>query len=241
MIGIVIPAHNEEAFIADCLRAARLAATHPGLHGEPVEIVVVLDSCSDDSASVVECFDVHAMTLDARNVGKGRAAGASFMLERGARWLAFTDADSRVAPDWIVVQLALKADAVCGCVTVDDWGEHTPATREAFYRGYTHADRHRHIHGANLGVSADAYRLAGGFPPLACSEDVAFTEQLAEIGARIAWSAAPCVVTSARVASRARGGFGDTLAALAEREARQALKECAAISNALADTEGREA
>ncbi|HZZ04754.1 MAG TPA: glycosyltransferase family 2 protein, partial [Paraburkholderia sp.] len=31
----------------------------------------------------------------------------------------------------------------------------------------------------------------------------------------IAWSAAPRVITSARTISRARGGFGDTLAAWA--------------------------
>lgn len=232
MIGIVIPAHNEEAFLADCLDAARRAATHPALLGEAVEIVVVLDSCTDDSLSIAQCFGVHLLTLDARNVGRARAAGADFMLERGARWLAFTDADSRVAPDWIVEQLGLEADAVCGCVTVDDWSMHASATREAFYRKYTHADAHRHVHGANLGVSASAYRRAGGFMPLACSEDVALTVQLAESGARIAWSAAPCVVTSARTASKARGGFGDTLAAIAEREAREALADAAALPDA---------
>jgi len=38
---------------------------------------------------------------------------------------------------------------------------------------------------------------------------------LAASGARIAWSAAPRVVTSGRRDARVRGGFGDTLAALA--------------------------
>jgi hypothetical protein len=35
-------------------------------------------------------------------------------------------------------------------------------------------------------------------------------------GTAIAWSAAPRVVTSARIVSRARGGFGDTLAMLGD-------------------------
>jgi len=35
-------------------------------------------------------------------------------------------------------------------------------------------------------------------------------------GTTIAWSAAPRVITSARRASKARGGFGDTLAALGD-------------------------
>lgn len=81
-----------------------------------------------------------------------------------------------------------------------------------FARTYTDADDHRHIHGANLGLSAAAYHMAGGFPALACSEDVALVESLLEAGVSIAWSAAPRVVTSARIHARAIGGFADTLA-----------------------------
>ena len=138
------------------------------------------------------------------------------MLENGARWLAFTDADSRVAPDWLVAQLALRAEAVCGVIVVDDWREQDAATRAAFYRSYVDADGHRHVHGATLGVSARAYRRAGGILPIACSEDVALVDMLIATGTTIAWSAAPRVVTSARRASKARGGFGDTLAMLGE-------------------------
>ncbi|MEM5385849.1 glycosyltransferase [Paraburkholderia phymatum] len=215
MIGIMIPAHNEEELLADCLQAARVASAHPELHGETVRIVVALDSCTDGSAAIARCFDTHALTLDVRNVGKARAAGATALLVLGVRWLAFTDADSRVEPDWLVAQLALGAEAVCGPVTIDDWGAHDAMTRDAFYRAYLNADGHRHVHGANLGVSALAYCRAGGFPPLACSEDVALVGLLVATGARIAWSAAPRVVTSARIASRVKGGFGDTLTALA--------------------------
>ncbi|MBP0590102.1 glycosyltransferase [Paraburkholderia sp. LEh10] len=217
MIGIVIPAHNEEELLADCLQAARMAAAHPALRGETVRIVVALDSCTDRSASIARCFDTHALMLEARNVGKARAAGAAALVAQGVRWLAFTDADSRVAADWLVAQLALGAEAVCGPVIIEDWRQHDALTRDAFYRAYLNADGHRHVHGANLGVSTLAYCRAGGFPPLACSEDVALVGLLVETGARIAWSAAPRVVTSARLASRVRGGFGDTLAALGRR------------------------
>ena len=215
MIGIVIPAHNEAELLGACLRAALDAARHPRLRGEAVQIVVVLDSCDDDSVAVAHAFGVETIEIAARNVGIARAAGADRLLARGARWLAFTDADSRVAPDWVAAQLALRAQAVCGPVAVDDWTTHHEHTRAAFYRAYMDADGHRHIHGANIGVSARAYRRAGGFPPLACSEDVALVDLLVAAGVRIAWSAAPRVVTSARVDARVRGGFGDTLAALA--------------------------
>jgi hypothetical protein len=77
-------------------------------------------------------------------------------------------------------------------------------------------DGHRHIHGANLGISATAYLRAGGFPPLACHEDVHLVSQLERCGARIAWSCRPRVTTSTRLECRAVGGFGDYLRSLAE-------------------------
>ena len=216
MIGIVIPAHNEAAYIGATLSAVRLAATHADLGGEPVCTVVVLDSCSDDTAAIARQHGVCTLDVCARNVGRARAAGAQWLLDEGARWLAFTDADTIVSPQWLVHQLALGADAVCGSIGIDDWSphaEHDALIRTHFARTYTDADGHRHIHGANLGVSAEAYRRVGGFAPLACSEDVALVAALEQAGARIAWSAAPRVATSARKDARARGGFGDALLA----------------------------
>jgi len=227
MIGIIIPAHNEELYLDSCLRAARAAAADPALNGEAVRITVVLDSCSDNSRAIVERHAAQAgascaidyLCVDARNVGVTRAAGARHMLQHGARWLAFTDADTQVSPQWLSRQLRLNVDVVCGTVAVHDW---TPHRHDAqllcrhFHNNYTDADGHRHIHGANLGVSADAYRRAGGFEPLACSEDVALVNALERSGARFAWSAAPRVTTSARCDAKARGGFGDTLLRYAE-------------------------
>jgi len=222
MIGVVVPVHDEEACLAACLEALTVAATCDALAGEAVCIVIVLDACSDRSQRIVLEHAMRAdarwrldcIAIDARNVGTARAAGAALLLERGARWLAFTDADTCVAPDWLRSQLLQRADAVCGTIGIDDWSahaDHAPALRAHFARTYTDADGHRHIHGANLGVCAQAYRRAGGFAPLACSEDVALVAALQETGARIAWSAAPRVTTSARRDARARGGFGDTL------------------------------
>lgn len=217
MIGIVVPAHNEEAVIGKSLAAMRIAASHPALGGEEVEILLVLDSCNDATGDIALAHGIATHCVDARNVGRARAAGADRILEKGARWLAFTDADTIVSPEWLVRQLELDADAVCGSIGIDDWSAHGPdadAIREHFARTYHDVDGHRHIHGANLGVSAAAYVRAGGFPALSCSEDVALVAALQASGARIAWSAAPRVQTSARSDARARGGFGDTLLAV---------------------------
>ncbi|MFN3358158.1 MAG: glycosyltransferase [Pseudomonas sp.] len=215
MIGILIPVHNEETLLADCLDAALIAARHAGLLGEPVQILVVLDTCSDGSAAIAQAYPVQRLELQARNVGQVRGAGARHLLNQGARWIACTDADSRVAPDWLVAQLALGSDAVCGTVTVDAWSEgFDPAAQIRYHQGYEARDGHRHIHGANLGVSAGAYIRAGGFEPLACHEDVQLVRNLERCGASIAWSHGPQVVTSARLEARAEGGFGDYLKSL---------------------------
>ena len=210
MIGIVIPAHNEELGIAACLAAARHAACHPALLGRRVHLLVVLDSCSDATEDIVASMGVSTLAIEARSVGVARAAGATVMLEQGCTWLAFTDADSHVAPDWLVRQLALNVDAVCGTVSIHDWHQQLPGLRERYQleTGYCDGDGHGHIHGANLGVCARAYQKVGGFMPLDEHEDVALIHSLLSFGAEVAFSAQPRVSTSARLLNRVSGGFG---------------------------------
>lgn len=222
MLAVIVPANNEEAIIGLCLRSVVMAACSPGLKGEPVLVIVVLDTCTDDTARVALRAGALLISVQARNVGIARAAGAELALSLGARWLAFTDADTVVAPDWLHVQVSLRSDAVCGTIGVVDWGAYGESMRRHFNATYTDADGHQHIHGANLGVSARAYMLVGGFEPLASSEDVALVKALEAVGARIAWSAAPRVVTSARSAFRAPAGFGATLVCVGKGQAQKA-------------------
>lgn len=228
MIGIVIPAHNEESVLGRCLESVSLCTGHPDLLGEPVEVLVVLDSCTDATPAIAGRAGASTLSLTARNVGFARAVGAEMLLNHGARWLAFTDADTVVSSSWLVDQLSLGFDAVCGTVGVDDWSPHGPYAdllHWHFLQTYSDRDGHRHIHGANMGVSAEAYRRAGGFQHLACSEDHALVTALEETGARIAWSAKPRVLTSARRIGRAQGGFADALVnAVAQRLSQHAMQ-----------------
>jgi glycosyltransferase involved in cell wall biosynthesis len=129
MIGVVVPANDEEALIGRCLAALKLAAQHPALAGEAVEIVVVLDACRDATQRVALAQGAACIAVEARNVGIARATGASALIAQGARWLAFTDADSVVAPDWLARQIETVADAVCGVVCIDDSGDYSAETR----------------------------------------------------------------------------------------------------------------
>ncbi|MDN7177780.1 glycosyltransferase [Caballeronia sp. SEWSISQ10-4 2] len=217
MLGIIIPAHNEATHIDACVTAAKRAANHHQLLGEDVRVIVVVDHCTDNTPAIAAALGADLISVSARNVGVARAEGARHALSLGARWLAFTDADSVVADDWLVRQLDCCTDAVCGVIAVHDWSPHLAAVREHFARTYADADGHRHIHGANMGVSAEAYLRVGGFAPLEHSEDVALVEALIADGASIAWSALPRVVTSARTDFRAMKGFGATLVDVSRR------------------------
>lgn len=217
MLAVVIPAHDEEQHLGACLQAVARAAACPALGGEPVRVIVALDDCRDASARIAAEHGAQRVRLRARNVGRARALGAARALAQGARWLSFTDADSLVAPDWIAAQLAEGAQCVCGTVEVADWAGFDPRVRSSYDAAYRDTCGHRHIHGANLGVCAQAYRQVGGFAPLPAHEDVALVRALQAGGARIAWSSRPRVRTSARQDYRAPEGFGAYLAHLAAR------------------------
>ena len=215
MIGVVIPVHNEAALLGECLEAVARAAREPRLDHEPVDVVVVLDGCTDRSAAVAVRHGAQIVSLDARCVGSARSLGVSFALDSGARWIASTDADTIVASDWLVAQIAAGADAACGPVWIADWSAHPFGVRERFLQHYG-TNCERHIHGANLGIAATAYRKAGGFLPLRQGEDAALIASLVDCGGRVAWNGCPRVTTSARWESLIEGGFASRLRDLRE-------------------------
>jgi glycosyltransferase involved in cell wall biosynthesis len=214
MIGVVIPVHDEEKLLGDCLDAVRRAAMDPLLDAEPVEIVVVLDACADRSAAIAIQHKAQIVSLHARCVGAARALGASLALDNGARWIAFTDADTIVPMNWLSAQLDLDADATCGQVSIEDWSGYPSGVRERYLREYS--ANACHIHGANLGISAAAYQTVGGVAALKLGEDVALVSSLLERKADVRFAGPARVSTSARWESTIEGGFASVLRGMRE-------------------------
>lgn len=145
MIAVIIPAHNEAPRLGHCLAAVKLAVSQAESAGLAVEVLVVLDRCVDASARIARRHGVHTLELEAGNVGIARRLGAAWMIERGAQWLAFTDADSRVPRHWLVSQLQWHADAVCGTVHIERWQPWQNAALRQLYRSrYQAREGHRH-------------------------------------------------------------------------------------------------
>lgn len=216
MIGIAIPAHNEAAHIASCLTAVQRSMDFLRRHGQDALLVVAADACTDDTATIArQCAD-HVLEIDARNVGQARQAAANWLLAQGVQWIACTDADTLVPPHWLYAQQQCNADVFCGIVQVQDWGDYADDVIAAF-QATPPQDGHPHIHGANMGLSRQAYEQVGGFLSAQAHEDVSLIRRCEQAGLHIARLIDPCVTTSARRNPRAREGFGDFLLQLEQQ------------------------
>ena len=222
-VAVVIPAHDEEALLPACLAAVDQAACT--LESLPVCTVVTADACADRTARVASDSGAVVVKISARNVGAARHAGMQEALRRlrhldaAEVWLATTDADTLVPSDWLSRQLRYAAqgwDAVVGTIAVTDWTGHPPEAAPLFQLHYGNGPRtHPHVHGANLGISAEAYLAAGGFRPHQTAEDHALVKALENAGHRILRTTEVSVVTSARRKARAPMGFSNYLSTLA--------------------------
>ena len=224
-IAVLIPARNEEDLLPRCLLSvlkARLC-----LPKRVTCKIVVVSDCSNDGTfeiaqQILKDFG-SVLRSETGLAGAARALAASAALERysGAHdrcWLANTDADCEVPANWLLDQLAIAARgyvAVAGTVDVDSFVEHEAYVRERFRLTYrVHPDgTHPHVHGANLGVRADAYLRAGGWADLATGEDHDLWQRLQSDEHLSISDAALQVTTSGRRHGRAPKGFADALAA----------------------------
>lgn len=222
-----LPARNEASHVVAALEALRVAADAMP-DGVTARIVVACDSCTDGTASLA----ARLAAVDDRIVvvnGSWRSAGAArrAAIDRGLRelrrqgieldacWIAASDADTVVPPEWLTMQVGYSdagIDAVAGIVELRDDADLSDRVAYVFDRTYTTDDTgHGHVHGANLGVRATAYLAVGGFPPLAVAEDHALWTALRSAGFKCLASLGLQVATSARLEGRAPGGFADTL------------------------------
>ena len=102
MISIIVPVFNAATYLTDCVNSL-LGQTTP----EPLEIILVDDGSTDNSLSIAQMYakkhaedplrkvillpQQHSGQSIARNLGMQNATG---------EYIAFVDADDRLAPDW---------------------------------------------------------------------------------------------------------------------------------------------
>ena len=231
-VAVVIPARDEEALVGRCLASVEVAARRARAAGVDVRVILVADDCRDRTAEVARAAGVEVIESTAGRVGAARARGvaaarAGWDGGEAELWIACTDADSEVPPAWITSQLELAdagTDVVVGTVR-PELDALSPAQVAAWRATRVPGEANGHVHGANLGVRADAYAAAGGFPAVVEHEDVDLVQRLRDVGARITASAAGEVLTSSRRDGRTPGGYAGYLhVSLLERAAARAAE-----------------
>lgn len=96
--SIVIPAHNEEAYIGECMESVRSQSY------TDVQVIIVCDRCTDRTPAVARAFGYEPLEVEAGSLGRARNAG----LEHATgEYLLFLDSD-----DYYISRDALRIIAL---------------------------------------------------------------------------------------------------------------------------------
>lgn len=123
LVSVIVPCYNQGRFLPEAIRSAVS-------NDFPVEIVVVDDGSSDDTAAIAAQFD-HVATVRQPNRGLSAARNAGLAASTGA-FVIFLDADDRLLPGAIdTAARALLAHPDCAmaygrCVMMGPDGDFWP-------------------------------------------------------------------------------------------------------------------
>ncbi|WP_214107654.1 glycosyltransferase family 2 protein [Acrocarpospora catenulata] len=182
LVTVIVPTYNHARFLPLCLQAIQ-EQSHT-----PLEVVVVDDCSTDESAAIAEAMGVHVIRTPgnsgpavARNLGAAWASGEI---------LFFVDSDVALAPDAVATGVALLAadpelGAVCG---IEDPDPLIRSTRTEDYRAHQHHYWSIAAEGdvsflwsAIFAIRADVFRETGPFnPALRYTEEVDYGRRLSE-------------------------------------------------------------
>lgn len=87
-VSIVIPAHNEEKYIGRCLASIKEQVAP---HDLQVEIIVVLNRCTDKTENVAKSYGATVVSNDSKNLSEIRNMGVA---HTKTEWVITIDADS---------------------------------------------------------------------------------------------------------------------------------------------------
>jgi glycosyltransferase involved in cell wall biosynthesis len=192
MISFIVPAHNEELWIGNCLESIR--ATMEKL-AEPYEVIVVDDASTDATPRIAAQMGARTIRVEHRKISAVRNAGAR---AAGGEVFFFVDADTRINERAVSAALGgLRSGAAGGgCLfelsgPVPLWGRIIHSFAVVVGRLI------RWVGGCFLFCTREAYSATGGFSErLYAGEDIAFIQALKKVGRFVVPK--PTVVTSGR-------------------------------------------
>lgn len=182
-ISVVVPAFNEERYLPLCLKSL----TNQTYPKDRFQITVVDNNSTDKTSQIAKEFGAKVI-LEKRQ-------GNTFALKRGmdeakGDIIASTDADSKVAPDWLLIIgkefLDPKVVAITGSVRLDGRSRLMALSMDILYIVSMHISAFigkPNLSGFNFAVRKDAYLKVGGVNTLfTMSPDVDLGIRLNKIG-----------------------------------------------------------
>jgi glycosyltransferase involved in cell wall biosynthesis len=130
LVSVVIPAYNAAAYLGETLRSVQ-AQTYRN-----IEILVVDDGSTDDTAAIAARFGVRCLTQP--NQGQAAARNAGIRAANG-RYIALLDADDLWEPEKLQLQVALLEQTGLAWAYCDgyDFDSDTGQTSYQFSQVYT--------------------------------------------------------------------------------------------------------
>lgn len=178
VLSIIVPAHNEEAFIGATLRALETAARESGV---PFEIIVVDDASSDRTAAIAAGHGATIVAANVRQIAAARNLGAR---AAHGEFLMFVDADTIVPAVTLAAAVReMQSGAVGGGASpgfdpdTPRWAHFTIDFTVWFMRTAGWAA------GCFLFARRDAFEAAGGFDErYFASEEIHLSRALKRLG-----------------------------------------------------------
>jgi glycosyltransferase involved in cell wall biosynthesis len=181
-LSFVIPAYNEQDYLGPTLERLTESADATG---EPHEIIVVADGCTDDTVAVAGRYDVRVLEVNLRHIAAVRNAGAA--AATGDVFI-FVDADTLIPAETVAatVRAVRQGGTGGGAYPVLEppmpWWSVVPlrVLASLYFRSW------RFTLGGYLYATREAFEAVGGFDEqYFATEDAAFCRALRKHGGRV--------------------------------------------------------
>lgn len=178
-LSIVVPARNEEQFIAGLLESL---TTHLQI---PYEICVVLNGSDDATEAIVKRTSAQMLNFAAA-LKPGEARNAGVAATRG-ELVVFLDADVVITPEWAQALAEIYrgfSELPDDFVTGDTYDiSQNPSWIERHWFAPMKSQPKSYLNGGNIVTTRRVLERLGGFNPnLETAEDVDFSRRAGEIG-----------------------------------------------------------
>ena len=206
-VSVIVPARNEEACLAACLESL------VGQPGVDYEVIVVDDHSTDATRQIAERFPVRLISADELPsgwTGKCNAVWTGAKAAKG-KWLLFTDADTRHAPNSISDGLHEALEHKAGLLSYSPKQEVRSLAERALmpvifaelaatYRPRDVCDSASPVAAANgqyLLIRRDVYDTIGGHAAVASDilEDVELARRVKQAGYKLSFRVSDVVST----------------------------------------------